>query len=150
MATLTRTRVTRTRDPYGFCRPVVIPSWLSIGTQYLKTWTSVFVIVNTQEYKPYRIIKLHAIWYVCQSPFSTLVSNELLQNPEFFRCFLIQFRESQEKHNLHDWRTQVSQYRIDDELVFSNHEACMKRGVLLSPTSMDGSILTLSAVRSDS
>ncbi|KAH9024678.1 hypothetical protein EDB85DRAFT_2181213 [Lactarius pseudohatsudake] len=25
MATLTRTRVTRTRDPYGFCRPVVIP-----------------------------------------------------------------------------------------------------------------------------
>ncbi|KAH9031181.1 hypothetical protein EDB84DRAFT_1438957 [Lactarius hengduanensis] len=26
MATLTRTRVTRTRDPYGFCRPVVIPS----------------------------------------------------------------------------------------------------------------------------
>ncbi|KAH9164625.1 hypothetical protein EDB89DRAFT_2139336 [Lactarius sanguifluus] len=26
IATLTRTRVTRTRDPYGFCRPVTIPS----------------------------------------------------------------------------------------------------------------------------
>ncbi|KAH9172262.1 hypothetical protein EDB89DRAFT_1906262 [Lactarius sanguifluus] len=25
IATLTRTRVTRTRDPYGFCRPVTIP-----------------------------------------------------------------------------------------------------------------------------
>ncbi|KAH9177923.1 hypothetical protein EDB89DRAFT_1902014 [Lactarius sanguifluus] len=26
MATLTRTRVTRTRDPYGFCQPVTIPN----------------------------------------------------------------------------------------------------------------------------
>ncbi len=51
--------------------------WLSIGMQYLKIWPSVVVIVNTQESKPYRMQS------VSQSPFSTLASNEFLQNPKF-------------------------------------------------------------------
>ncbi len=51
--------------------------WLSIGTQYLKISPSVVVIVNTRESKPYRMQS------GSQSPFSTLASNELLQNPKF-------------------------------------------------------------------
>jgi hypothetical protein len=51
-----------------------------MGTQYLKIWSSVVVIVNTRESKPYRMQSLLQLF------FSALASNKFLQNFEFLRA----------------------------------------------------------------
>jgi hypothetical protein len=113
-----------------------------LGRSTSKYDCQLFVIANTGECKPY------CMQSVSQSPFSTLASNEFLQNFKFLCA--TRFDSARIVKNV---TQMIGEHKFVVDVVLASLAPCLEateREVLLSLTSIDGSSLTWSAVRSDS